>query len=109
MIHSKKETSTPTAEELIANIQKLMDEVQELVNRPSEMADRAPGHRLADLQDRLADIGDRVKGTYKTARRNIVNGAHQADEAIRAHPYHSVAVALGIGLLVGALLRRGED
>jgi len=31
-----------------------------------------------------------------------------ADSAIRAHPYESLAIALGVGVLLGALLRRNH-
>src|SRR5271154_2007956 len=94
--HQKSETSSTSPEELLANIQKLMDEVESVINhRPAPAGNHEAGNRLADLQDRLSGMADRVKGAYKTARRNVVNGAHQADETIRGHPYQSLAVALG--------------
>jgi ElaB/YqjD/DUF883 family membrane-anchored ribosome-binding protein len=108
--HSKSETSTTSPEELLANIQKLMDEVETVINhRPTATGNHESGNRLADLQDRLSGMADRVKGAYKTARRNVVNGAHQTDQTIRTHPYQSLAVALGLGVLVGALLRRSHE
>lgn len=32
--------------------------------------------------------------------------ARKTDEAIRAHPYESLGIALGVGFVLGALLRR---
>jgi len=108
--HHKSETSSASPEEMLANIQKLMDEVENLItHRPAAADNHETGNRLADLQDRLSGMATRVKGAYNSARRNVVNGAHQADETIRTHPYQSLAVALGVGMLVGALLRRSQS
>jgi ElaB/YqjD/DUF883 family membrane-anchored ribosome-binding protein len=111
MSHHKTSESSTSPEELIANIQKLMDEVESIVSHPGEAIANGTGHRLADLQEKLSDMTHRVKGAYKTARRNVVNGAHKTDEAIRSHPYQSIAIGVGIGLVVGALLRgrRSDD
>ena len=109
MSHHKTAESSTSPEELIANIQKLMDEVEDIVNRPASALHNGVGSRLADLQERLSGMTDSVRGAYKTARRNVVAGAHKTDETIRSHPYQSLAVALGVGMLVGALLRGRRD
>ena len=40
--------------------------------------------------------------------RKVVAGARATDETIRAHPYESLAIALGVGVLLGALIRRNS-
>ena len=46
---------------------------------------------------------------YDGARKRVVAGAKCTDEAIRENPYQSLAIAGGVGLLVGLLLaRRGQ-
>jgi ElaB/YqjD/DUF883 family membrane-anchored ribosome-binding protein len=45
---------------------------------------------------------------YGRARQGVVAGAQYTDETIRLHPYQSLAVALGVGVLVGALIRRSN-
>ena len=47
--------------------------------------------------------------TYSQARRKVVAGARATDETIRSYPYASLAVALGVGVLVGAALSRGRE
>lgn len=46
-----------------------------------------------------AELQERGVATAKEA-------AEKADATIRARPYESIAVAFGVGLLLGALLRR---
>jgi ElaB/YqjD/DUF883 family membrane-anchored ribosome-binding protein len=96
-------------DKLIQNIQKLMDEVESLVAKSGDSANHAIGDKLTALKDRLSGATDKAREYYTTARKKVVAGAHQADETIRSHPYESLAVALGVGVLLGALLRRRSD
>jgi ElaB/YqjD/DUF883 family membrane-anchored ribosome-binding protein len=56
-------------------------------------------HDLQALRDR---IQVQVKSLAKAARRR----ASQADDAIRAKPYHAMGIAAGIGLIAGLLIAR---
>ena len=105
----KSESTVPSPEDLIANIHKLMDEVESIVSRPGEAAHSLAGGKLEELQERLSAATDKIKGVYKVAKRKVVAGASQADDTIRAHPYQSLAIALGIGVLLGAVIRRRND
>ena len=111
MTHSKSEAAatSPSPEDLIANIHKLMDDVEAIVSRPGEAAHSLAGGRLDELQERLSGAADKVRGMYKTAKRKVAAGASQADETIRSHPYQALAIALGIGVLLGAVIRRRND
>ena len=97
-----------TAEELIRNIQKLMAEVEEVIANSGDVVKGEATSRLEELQNRLSSASDAMAGMYRTARRRVVDGAQVADETIRSHPYESLAVALGLGVVLGALLRRGD-
>jgi ElaB/YqjD/DUF883 family membrane-anchored ribosome-binding protein len=102
------ETGHKTTEALILNIQKLMDEVEAAVAKSGEDADNGLGQKLDALQDRLTHATERVRGFYASARKRVSAGAQRTDEAIRSHPYESLAVTLGVGVLLGALLRRRD-
>ncbi|HEY3757977.1 MAG TPA: hypothetical protein VGL42_17610 [Opitutaceae bacterium] len=105
---SHSATGEHTAEELITNIQKLMAEVEDVISRGGETVTEQASSRLEELQDRLSSASTAVQGFYRTARRKVAQGAQAADETIRARPYESLAVALGVGVLLGALLRRRD-
>jgi ElaB/YqjD/DUF883 family membrane-anchored ribosome-binding protein len=97
-------------EELIRNIQRLMDEVEAIIARcGAAPAEGEPGRPLEALGERLASVRQKARGLGRAARERMAVGALRADEAVRGHPYESVAVALGVGLLVGAYLRRPGD
>lgn len=102
------ETGSKTTETLIQNIQKLMDEVEAAVAKSGDAADKGLGHKLDALQDRLSHATDRVRGFYASARKQVSAGAQRTDETIRSHPYESLAVALGVGVLLGVVLRRRD-
>jgi ElaB/YqjD/DUF883 family membrane-anchored ribosome-binding protein len=106
---TKTHGGSQTAEELIQNIQALMAEVESVIatGANGDIATAATS-KFQDLKDRFSDATEQMQGYYQTARKKVVSGARAADETIRSHPYESLAVALGVGVLLGALLRRRE-
>lgn len=105
---NSRETQSESPEQLIKNIQKLMDEVEAIVAKSADTTGGVLSEKLEELQDRFATARERATGYYKAARRRVSEGAEYADETIRAHPYESLAVALGVGVLLGAILRRRD-
>ncbi len=99
-------TTTETPEEIVEHIARLMTEADALLVGP--VADRA-GDRMNDLRSRFTSLQNRAAGLYGEARKKIAAGARMTDDTIRAHPYESLAVALGVGVLLGALIRRGTS
>jgi ElaB/YqjD/DUF883 family membrane-anchored ribosome-binding protein len=97
-------TATPdSTDAVIENLRTLISEAEKIL---SEGAAETGGAALAELRSRLEDARVRAETLYHDARDKVVSGAKQADETIRAHPYESLAVALGVGVLLGALIRR---
>jgi ElaB/YqjD/DUF883 family membrane-anchored ribosome-binding protein len=47
---------------------------------------------------------DRVKAACRNLQGKAANGARVADKAIHEHPYATAGIALGVGLLLGALI-----
>jgi ElaB/YqjD/DUF883 family membrane-anchored ribosome-binding protein len=103
-----------TPEQIIEHISRLMAEAEAMIAGP--VTEKASG-RLEDLRERLASARDRLTDAYSSAReslgdaytktrKNVVAGAKQADETIRDNPYQSLAVALGIGVLLGVVIGR---
>lgn len=95
--------ASESAQQLLTQLRSLLAEAEELV-----AGAEYPREELDNLHARLAQAQARLQEFYGTARQKIVDGAHTTDQAIRTHPYESVAVAVGLGILVGALLRRGH-
>jgi len=91
--------SDPKANALIANITKLMDEAEQMLR------DSTSQHAEGQVELLRAQC-DGVQARFADAGRRIAAGARRADHAVRAHPYESLAVALGTGVLLGAVLAR---
>jgi ElaB/YqjD/DUF883 family membrane-anchored ribosome-binding protein len=90
----------------------LLDELHTLVAEAERLAGSPSGEHGSDilesLRSRYDDANARLTELYACTKKKVLAGAHQADEAVRAHPYQSLAIALGAGLLAGFLLGRRE-
>jgi ElaB/YqjD/DUF883 family membrane-anchored ribosome-binding protein len=106
--------TTETPEQIIEHISRLMSEAEAMITGP--ITDKAGG-KLEELRERLAAARERLNNAYSTARETLTNaydttrdhvvaGAKHTDETIRTHPYQSLAVALGIGVLLGVVIGR---
>lgn len=102
---NRPESAIDSPEELVANLRALLSEAEKLVG---ESAGEYASEKMSALQDRLQAAQERVQEFYGVARDKIAYGARQTDKTIRSHPYESLAVALGVGVLIGALIRRNN-
>ena len=68
------------------------------------------GGKAAEARKRIAAALERARASCAELRDSGVESARQAavktDETIRAHPYESIGIALGVGVLIGALWQR---
>ena len=100
---NKSESTAQTPKELLGELQALVAEAEKMmgdsVSEHTEDAISALRTRFDAAQERFADI-------YEGAKKKVVAGAKCTDAAIRANPYQSLAIAAGVGLLVGVLLGR---
>jgi ElaB/YqjD/DUF883 family membrane-anchored ribosome-binding protein len=94
-----------TPEEVAEHISRLMDEAEAMLVGP--VSDRVAS-KFGDLRERLEHLQTKAADAYGDARKKMVAGAKVTDETIRSHPYESLAIALGIGVLLGALIRRSN-
>jgi len=87
------------------DLRALLNEAETLTK--GEIADQG-GSKLDDLRARLKDTQESLAEYYEIAKERVTEGARRADETIRSHPYESLAIALGVGVVIGALLRRSR-
>lgn len=100
---NRNDTAAQTPKELLNDLHTLVAEAEKMMSASiSEHTDEAVGAlraRYEATQERLGEL-------YAGARKKVVAGAKYTDETIRENPYQSMAIALGVGLLVGVLLGR---
>jgi ElaB/YqjD/DUF883 family membrane-anchored ribosome-binding protein len=95
--------SAQTPKELLAELQTLVADAEKMIGESvSEHTEDA----LSALRTRYDAAQERLGDLYEGARTKVVAGAKCTDQAIRANPYQSMAIAAGVGLLVGVLLGR---
>ena len=64
---------------------------------------------IASLRVRVDQAKARLAEYYDMAKEKTVAGAKATDAAIREKPYHAVAIAAGLGLLLGLFLSRDKE
>lgn len=110
-------STAETPEQLIEHISRLMAEAEAMLAGPH--TDQASG-KLANIRDRLESARDQLgsayarareglSDAYDRARKGVTAGARYTDQTIRDYPYQSLAVALGVGVLIGALIGRRSN
>ncbi len=98
-----KSRSNESAEDVLQNLRALITEAEQIV---TSGVSTTSAEVLEDVRSRLSDGLEKLNEYYGNAKERVVAGAKRTDESIRSHPYESLAIALGVGVLVGALIRR---
>jgi ElaB/YqjD/DUF883 family membrane-anchored ribosome-binding protein len=91
----------------------VMQDLQTLVHDTEILLKSTAGdvsEKAAEARRRVAAALERAKSTCSAFRNESLESARIAarktDETIRAHPYESIGIALGVGVLIGVLCRR---
>jgi ElaB/YqjD/DUF883 family membrane-anchored ribosome-binding protein len=94
--------SQDARERVKEDLHALMRDAEELLKATAgDMSEKA---KLA--RTRLAEALEKAKGTYRQLEEKTVAAARATDKVIREHPYESIGVAFGVGLLIGVLVAR---
>lgn len=103
MKNNKETTHTP--KELFTEMQALVAEAQAMM---AESVSEHTADAVSALRSRFEDAQERFSDVYADARKKVIAGAKYTDVTIRENPYQSIAIAAGVGLLVGVLLGRNS-
>jgi ElaB/YqjD/DUF883 family membrane-anchored ribosome-binding protein len=66
----------------------------------------AIGEKAHELRERLARTLEVARSTCRRLEEKTREGAQATDKLIREHPYPSLGVAFGVGIVIGFLLKR---
>jgi ElaB/YqjD/DUF883 family membrane-anchored ribosome-binding protein len=89
--------------------EKLMDDLRVVVRDAEALIKATAGdlsERTKDARARLNEAMDRAKVTVQDLEERARERARAADKLIREHPYQSLGIAFGVGLLIGVLVNR---
>jgi|SRR6478609_9563774 len=100
------QATAQSPQDLVHDLQALVAEAEKMIGGSvSENSTAAMGAlrvRYEAAQERLGELYENTKG-------RVVAGAKCTDAAIRANPYQSLAIAAGVGLLIGVLVGRRSN
>ena len=100
---------TRSGEEIEASTEKLLRDLKAVVHDGEELLKagaRDLSERGSAARERLSAALEVAKDTQRKLQQQIVSGARATDRVIRDHPYPSIGVAFGIGVLLGILANR---
>lgn len=89
-------------ETLVSDLKRVVRDSEALVQATTGVA----GDKAHEIRERLAETLDTARQTCRALEDKTVQSAKAADQIVRSHPYESISVALGIGVILGALLIR---
>jgi len=95
-------TAHQANQRLSKDLKVVMQDAEELLKATAGDA----GEKAKEVRGRLSKALASAKGTFEHLQDNTVESAKATDHVIRGHPYESIGIALGIGLLVGVLAGR---
>jgi|SRR2546426_980092 len=100
---------TRSAEEVEVSTEKLLQDLKAVVRDGEELL-RAGAHDLSErgaaARERLAAALEVAKDTRRKLEERAVACTRATDRIIREHPYQSIGLAFGIGMLFGILANR---
>ena len=96
-----------------ATAQKLMDDLRAVVSDAEALVAATAGEASGQAEsarkrvaESLAHARARLHSLEQQAKERVTAAAHEADHYVHENPWQSIAVAAGIGAIVGILLAR---
>jgi ElaB/YqjD/DUF883 family membrane-anchored ribosome-binding protein len=89
----------------VNNMGTLAEDAQALMAATVDVA----GEKVSQARKRLAAALESGKDLYSRARKSTAEKAKAVDETVRGHPYQTIGIAFGLGVLIGVLLNRGNS
>ena len=95
-------TTHQANQRLSKDLKVVMHDAEELLKATAGEA----GEKFKHVRERLGDTLMAAKHTCERIGEKTVEAAEATDQVIRKHPYESIGVAFGIGILIGVFVGR---
>ena len=80
----------------------LAEDARALMSATADVA----GEKVGEARKRLAAALENGKEIYGNVRDKAIAGAKVADKTVRENPYQAIAIALGVGAVIGYIAAR---
>ena len=95
-------TTSEANKRLVGDLKTVARDAEELMKATANHA----GEKVVELRERLASTLESAKVTAQRHEEKTLEAAKVTDRTIREHPYESIGIAFGVGLLIGVLVAR---
>jgi ElaB/YqjD/DUF883 family membrane-anchored ribosome-binding protein len=89
-------------EQLVTDLKRVVRDSESLLAATTDSA----GAKAGAVRERLGEALESARRTCLNLEERAVENVKAADQMIRKHPYPSIGVAFGVGLLIGVLVNR---
>ena len=89
-------------EQLSGDLKTVVRDAEELMKATAGQT----GEKVSEARSRLTAALESAKETCQRLEEKAVAAAKATDQVIREHPYESIGLAFGLGLLIGVLVSR---
>ena len=89
-------------EKLVTDLKRVVRDSEELLHDTAGVM----GEKAHEIRERLTRTLESAKASCSRLQEKAKESAEATDKMIRTHPYQSIGIAFGIGVLIGVLVRR---
>jgi ElaB/YqjD/DUF883 family membrane-anchored ribosome-binding protein len=95
-------TTTEANQRLVADIKLLARDAEELLRATAGEA----GEKIKEVRQRVSNALESARATCENLQDQTADALKSADETIREHPYETIGIAFGVGVILGILVGR---
>ncbi len=100
------ELTTAQRDKLMSDLKVVVADAEELLKLTASDMSESTASLRARLQDRLTQSKHSLVELQATATDKAKAAGHAADDYVHQHPWKSVAIGAGVGMIVGLLIGR---
>ncbi len=95
-----------TKEKLVDDVKEVITDAEALIRATAgDLSGKAKEARIK-LSEKVGVAKERLQQIEGVVREKAIEGAKETDRLIREHPYESLGIVFGLGLLIGILVNR---
>lgn len=100
------DTTADQREKLMADLKLAVADAEELLKLTAHQVGEGSAGLRERLNERIAQAKHRLLDLQATATEKAKAAGHAADDYVHEHPWKSVAIGAGIGVILGLLISR---
>ena len=93
-------------EKLVHGVKEVISEAEALLRETAGELSGKAKEVHGKLMEKVHDAKSKMKDMEVVMKEKAIAGAKDTDRMVREHPYESIAISFGVGLLIGILINR---